>query len=115
MMNTGINTEAIEKLCLDVQDYASKIKNTLSQIDDVVQNATTSFSGDGYSEFRNKFLVLKESFPVIYENISSYIDEFNILRSNYENLDVELSNKLQISAENVMERREIYYGNDNER
>lgn len=98
-MDTGINTERISALCLEVQDYADKIKNVLSQIEDVYDNLEPHLQGDGVKEFKNKFETLKEYFPIIYDNITSYIDEFNTLSSKYSSNDEELSNKLKISAE----------------
>ena len=75
IIDTGINTEKISALCLEIQDYADKIKNILNQIEDVVDNLEPNFQGDGTKEFKNKFENLKEYFPIIYENITSYIDD----------------------------------------
>ena len=104
-MDTGINTEKISALCHEIQDYADKIKNILNQIEDVVDNLEPNFQGDGTKEFKNKFENLKEYFPIIYENITSYIDDFNALSSKYSTNDIEISNVLKINAENTIERR----------
>lgn len=109
-MNTGINTDKISSLCLEIQDYADKMKNVLNQIEDVVDNLDTSFQGDGALEFKNKFLNLKEYYPIIYENITSYIDEFNMLTSKYNNNDIDVSNLVK----NNIKKITFEGGNNNE-
>lgn len=100
-MNTGINTDKISSLCLEIQDYADKIKNVLNQIEDVVDNLDTNFQGDGALEFKNKFLNLRDYYPIIYENITSYIDDFNTLVSKYKNNDIDVSNLVKKSTEKI--------------
>lgn len=106
-MYTGVNTEKVGALCLEIQDHADKIKNVLSQIEDIVDNLEPNLQGDGARDFKNKFETLKEHFPTIYDNITSYIDEFNVLSSKYVNNDEELSSKLKISAERYNDGRRV--------
>lgn len=98
---TGINVESIKKLCLEIQDYSDKIKETLNQIGDAWYGVKPYFEGDGLKEFQSKFSTLENSFETISENISSYIDEFNALTSKYETFDVNLSRQIIVNAENV--------------
>ena len=109
-MKTGINTDKISGLCLEIQDYADKIKNVLNQIESVVDNLDTNFQGDGALEFKNKFLNLREYYPIIYENITSYIDEFNTLTLKYGINDIDVSNLIKNSAEKIIN---IEGGNNN--
>lgn len=103
---TGINTEAIRKLCLEIQDYSDKIKNILNQIGDSWEEAKPYFDGAGKNEFNNKFSSLEDSFEVIYQNIASYIDDFNNLTSRYKEFDKELSTRININAENTTWKEE---------
>lgn len=98
---TGINTEAIRKLCLDINDHSDKIKNILSQISDVWDDVKPYLVENGMIELENKFSSLKDSFDVIYENFTSYIDEFNNLSLRYERFDKDLSRQVKMNAENI--------------
>lgn len=100
----GINTEAIRKLCLDIQDYSDKIKNTLTQISDVWNDAKPSFEGYEKDIFNKKFSDIENYFDIIYENFSSYIDELNLLVSKYKTFDKDLSIQVKINAKNILEK-----------
>ena len=99
MDTKGINDYNIKKACLEIQDYANKLKNTLNEIDNKFDSLSISFQGSCFDEYKNKFLDLKESFPVIYNNISSYIDDFNALILRYENFTEKLSIQINKNAE----------------
>lgn len=97
----GINKDAIQKLCLEIQDYSDKVKIKLNQIGDKWYEAKPYFEGNGVVEFQNKFSKLEDSFETISNNILSYIDDFNTLISKYESLDTSLSKQVKINAENI--------------
>ena len=99
----GINTEAIRKLSLDIQDYSDKIKNTLNQISDVWNDAKLSFEGYEKDIFNKKMSDMENYFDIIYNNFNSYIDELNILVSKYKTFDQDLSIQVKINAKNTLE------------
>lgn len=108
---TGINVEAIRKLCLDINDYSDKIRNTLSQVSDTWDDVKPYIKDNGMIELENKYSSLKDSFDVIYNNFASYIDEFNSLTSKYERFDTDLSREVTKDAENL-EWKEGQYANN---
>lgn len=104
----GINEQAIEKLILDVYDYADRINNILNAMDDVVQGTTSYFNDDSSNNFRHKFEQLKINFPIVNHNIQTYGEDLVRLKNNYFNTvsDVTQIVKKQ-TANNPMEDIEI--------
>ena len=73
----GINEQTINQLNLDIYDYVEKINNTLSQIEHLVDESRSYFISDDGEDFRRRFESLSVNFPIVCQNILSYVDDLN--------------------------------------
>jgi len=83
----GINIDNIDKLILDIYDYAEKINKTLNQISSVVDQTKLFYKCDVAADYRNKFLNFKTNFNVINKNVKSYADDLIKLKNKYKLVD----------------------------
>lgn len=91
---SGIEENKINSLCLDIQNYSEKIRNSLNQMSDVMEELKKSFHGEISQEIFEKYEFLKLSYPTIEKNILSYIDEFNKVNHANVKLNEEVATKL---------------------
>lgn len=91
----GVSNEGIDKLMLDVIDYADKMNKVLNQIADLINDTEVYFSCESGDKFRDQFNMLKVSNPIINKNILSYNDDYMNVKKNYQeraNKSVEILN-----------------------
>ena len=51
----GINLDSIDKLILDIYNYAERVNKTLNQISDVVDQTKNFYACESADNYRNKF------------------------------------------------------------
>lgn len=79
----GINEQILDKLILDIYDYADRINRTLNSIEDVVAGSSSYFNDDVANSFRYKFEQLKLNFPMVNHNILSYANDLVKVKRNF--------------------------------
>ena len=101
----GINVDSIDKLILDIYNYAEKVTGTLNQISDLIEQTKTYCLCDEINDLRNKFESFKTNFPIINKNIISYADDFIKLKNRYQTVDERLTESVKkyinISINNI--------------
>lgn len=83
----GIKADGIKDLCLNIQNYNENIKKALTRISDLVDDSSTYYSSESRSSVVQKCNSFKLSYDVIFENISTYIDDYNSAVSKFEEID----------------------------
>ena len=91
----GINIDSIDKLILDIYNYAERINKTLNQISDVVDQTNTFYQCDVATEYRNKFNSFRTNFAIIDKNIKSYADDLIKLKNRYQNVDKNITDSIK--------------------
>ena len=71
----GINIDSIDKLILDIYNYAERVNKTLNQITDVVDQTKNFYDCEAAQNYRNKFNSFKTNFNVINKNLNSYAED----------------------------------------
>lgn len=99
--NLGVNIDGIDKLILDIYNYAEKINNTLTQISNVVEDTKNNYNSNNSIEFINKFKNLEDCFSVVNANIISYADDLIKLKNKYQILDEDLTQKVKLSISKI--------------
>lgn len=87
----GIDVDSIDKLVLDIYNYADKISKTLNQISEVVDRTKSFYVSSASNDFRNKFNSFSANFPTINKNIVSYADDLIKLKNRYQTIDEDLT------------------------
>ena len=88
----GVNVDGIDKLILDIYNYAEKINKTLNQITNVVEQTKSFYDCDIANDYRNKFNNFKTNFNIINKNIQSYAEDLIKLKNKYRDVDMNITN-----------------------
>lgn len=80
----GINEEGLDRLILDLSDYAQQIMKNLYLIDNLMDNTGVFFQCEGGKKFREFYSKLKYSIPTIKNNILSYTNDLSRVKQKYQ-------------------------------
>lgn len=106
----GISNEGIDKVMLDLLDYADKSNKTLNQIDDLIDETKNYFACESGEIFREQFEMLKTGFRTIHTNLISYHNDLMRVKQNYQlrqETGVEILRAGEKSVPIVQEREEL--------
>ncbi len=88
MNNIGINSATIDKLALDIYNYAERINRTLNEIANIVDQTRNIYSCTAANNYRNKFNNIRANFNVVNKNIQSYAEDIIKLKAKYSIIDI---------------------------
>lgn len=88
----GVNIDSIDKLILDIYNYAEKINKTLNQISTVVEQTKSFYDCDVADDYRNKFNNFKTNFKIINKNVQGYAEDLIKLKNKYRDIDMNITN-----------------------
>lgn len=100
----GINIDSIDKLILDIYNYAERVNKTLNQITDVVDQTKNFYDCEAAQNYRNKFNSFKTNFNVINKNLNSYAEDLIKLKNKYQNVDSNITDTIKKAIMNMQNR-----------
>ncbi len=84
MTATGINESKISIIKGEIQDYATRINSIFGDMTTLVEESKNYFNCESGDLFRNHFLLLKENFSVVNQNILNYADDLTNVQLHYQ-------------------------------
>ncbi len=81
---TGINERKLTILKEEIQDYATRINSIFDDMTTLVEESKSYFNCESGDFFRNHFLLLKENFSVVNQNILNYADDLTNVQLHYQ-------------------------------
>lgn len=78
----GINEEGLNELILHVSDKLDEVSMALNGLEDAVNSLSNGFDCTAKKAFMEKFEEMRENFPIVKENIESYISDLIKARDN---------------------------------
>ena len=111
MSMSAINEESLDKLVVEIYDYASKIKSILDSMEDVVLGTESYFDCEIGENTRNKFKMLSSKFAAVSDNIISYAEDLVQVKTSYYKISDDLSgiadtSRGKISSEDIRSYQE---------
>lgn len=97
----GINIDSVDKLILDIYNYAEKIGKTLDQISDTVSDTKEFYKCSAATEYRNKFNDFKANFKTVRQNVNSYAEDLIKLKNRYQNINDDLTQTIKKATANI--------------
>lgn len=97
----GINLDSIDKLILDIYNYAERVNKTLNQISDVVDQTKTFYNCEDADNYRNKFNSFRTNFKIVNQNLISYAEDLIKLKNRYQNMSVEMTQTINKAIANI--------------
>ena len=105
---SGFTEQSLDKLIVEVYDYASNIKSILNKIEEIMVDSSSCFDCEVAVEVRNKFKAISERFYLVSDNIISYAEDLVQVKSAF----YKISSHLSDTTENA--RREFLQNNISE-
>lgn len=87
-----MNEQMIDKMILDIYDYADRINSIFNSIEDIIVGSSNYFVDDVANDFRYKFEQLKLNFPIVNYNIKSYADDLVKVKRSFSTATSDLTN-----------------------
>lgn len=97
----GINIDSVDKLILDIYNYAERINKTLNQISNVVDQTKSFYACDAADNYRNKFNSFRTNFNVVNKNVISYAEDLIKLKNKYQNIDDNMTQTIKRAISRV--------------
>ena len=97
----GINLDSIDKLILDIYNYAERVNKTLNQISDVVDQTKNFYAWESADNYRNKFNSFRTNFKVVNKNLISYAEDLIKLKNRYQNMSDEMTQTIKKAIANI--------------
>ena len=94
-MATGINTEKINSLKVDLLNYTESINTLATRLDNCRSDIQANLEGVGKSEFLGKLDSIIEELPKVNKNINSYIASLGKVVKSYEDQDQKLASDIK--------------------
>lgn len=92
----SVNPSGISKLGVSINSSALKIKKSLDDIYDLIDDSSIYFGGDTRDDFLTKFNDVIGKRTRIKDNILSYVDDYNSVVSKFKTLDTSITfNKIE--------------------
>lgn len=97
----GINLDSVDKLILDIYNYADRVSKTLNQIADVVDDTKKFYDCDAADEYRKKFNSFRTNFKVVNKNLVSYANDLIKLKNRYQNMSDDMTQSIKKAIANI--------------
>lgn len=87
-----VNIGNMEVLCFEIEDYANRIGDIFTKIDERMDNLSRYYQGDSCDYLFNYYSELKNNFVAIKDNINSYSDDLVELVKKLQSIDIKVAN-----------------------
>lgn len=106
----GIDKAKIDALILEINDYAEKINNILTNIDDLVATNIDYFNCSSKEKFKKIHNENRSNFKQIVNNVLNYADDLTKIKRYYSDINSNISNNITKSISKIgeiIERRNL--------
>lgn len=97
----GVNLDSVDKLILDIYNYAERVNKTLNQISDVVDQTKNFYACEVADNYRNKFNSFRTNFKVVNKNLVSYAEDLIKLKNRYQNISDDMTQSIKRAIANI--------------
>lgn len=95
---SGVNEAGIDKLALEIIDYADKLNKVFNQLQILVDNTNSYFNSESGDVFRKNMKIHSENYKVLNQNILNYASDFVKVKEFYKKETIKIADILQSSV-----------------
>lgn len=103
----GVNEQVIDKLILDIYDYADRANIILNSIEDIIDNVPSYYVDSCSNNFRYNYEQLRQNFPIVVNNIKSYASDLVKVKNSFINNNDAASQLVRKKTTEVEEEIEL--------
>lgn len=101
---SAMNEEELDKLIVEIYDYAGKIKGILNGVEDIILSTESYFDCEIGNNVRNKFKLLSARFAGVSDNIISYAEDLVQVKTEYYKISNDLTTMLNKGTDAVQSK-----------
>ena len=92
---TGINLTKSEILVQDIENYGEELKKTFDEMNILIENLTTSISGNFGELLKNKYNFIKIKYPLLNASVISCAEDVRKICKDYVSFDEQLNEEIR--------------------
>ena len=96
----GISEEKIDKLIIEITEYANKINKIFNQASELVDKTKTYYISESGDKFREKYLEFSDNYKTFNQNILSYAKELTVVKKKYSSSTEQIIANLNLKKTN---------------
>ncbi len=93
---SGINESTFTDLTMDILDYADRINDIFSRIDDNFNLISQCYNSNGCNYFLARYDELKRKYSIIHSNIVSYSEDLTYALQHMQEMDTYFAKKFEV-------------------
>ena len=103
--NIAVSEAEINKLIMDLDDYAIKARRIFNQIECVVNNLNKDCESEFIKKYINRFKKFENNFGIMSNNILSYKKDLQNIKSYFKNQQSIASRAVREQTKKIVDRR----------
>ena len=100
----AINENEINRLILDINDFAIKVKKIFDEMEQIVDGTRSYYDCNCATRYRNSFNVFKSNFPIMVNNLLTYKNDMQDLKFKFSKQEGVLSDMVSYEAKKIQSK-----------
>ena len=92
-MINGINEEGLDKLILDIYNYAENLHKVFNDIENIIDELDDFYQDDTCITMKNKFNDFKKNLDIAYNKLIKSATYLSNIKMYYQDLNIDIGNK----------------------
>ena len=102
-MISGINEEGLDKLILDIYNYAENLHKVFNDIENIIDELDDFYQDDTCITMKNKFNDFKKNLDIAYNKLIKNASYLSNIKMYYQDLNIDIGNKLKVNENNIID------------
>lgn len=102
-MINGINEEGLDKLIIDIYNYAESVHKVFNNIENIIDDTNNFYQDETYLNVKNKFNDFKKNLDIAYNKLIKSATYLSNIKMYYQDLNIDIGNKLKANESNIID------------
>lgn len=100
----AINSNSINRLIIDTNDYAIRLKKIFNEIEAIVDNISTYYDCSSMKYYQKSFNQFRKNFQTMSDNMLTYKADMKTLNKVFVNKEIALSQEIMDESRKIQSR-----------
>ena len=102
-MISGINEEGLDKLILDIYNYAESMHKVFNNIENTIDDTNNFYQDETGINMRVKFNEFKKNLDIAYDRLIKNATYLSNIKMYYQDMSADIGNKLKVNENNIID------------
>lgn len=102
-MISGINEEGLDKLILDIYNYAESMHKVFNNIENIIDDTNNFYQDETGINMRVKFSDFKKNLDIAYDKLIKNASYLANVKMYYQDMSIDIGNKLKVNENNIID------------